>query len=159
LADGLKVLIQGLGEVPATVEFALEKERPDVTYILCNEYIMNHVPSSGGYTEPSKVVVERVARRTNTELRWQLCDIFDVKSVGEAIANVFREIKPTDEVIINYTGGAASVKLLLGASAVVLSRIMPVRIIYSLRYKDGTEIFKDQTEELKAIFKRLYEFF
>lgn len=153
------MLIQGLGEVPATVEYALEKERPDVTYIICNEYIQNNVPSAGGYTEPNKVVVERAAQQTHTRLVWQLCDIFDIKSVGDAIAKVFREIKPTDEVIINYTGGAASVKLLLGASAVVLSRIMPVRIIYSLRYPDGTKVFKDQTDELKEIFKRLYEFF
>lgn len=155
----MKILVQGLGEIPATVEFALEKEKPDVTYVLCNEYLMNHVPSSGEYKELSKAVVERAAAKTNTKLIWQLCDIFDIKSVGEAIAKVFKEIKPTDEIIINYTGGAASVKLLLGASAVVLSRIMPIRIIYSLRYKDGTEIFKDQTEDLKTIFKQLYEFF
>jgi hypothetical protein len=159
LADELKVLIQGLGEIPATIEYALEKEKPDVTYVICNEYIMNHTPSSEEYTEPNRVVVERAAKQTNTKLVWQLCDIFDIKSVGDAIAKVFREIKPTDEVIINYTGGAASVKLLLGASAVVLSRIMPVRIIYSLKYKDGTKIFKDQTEDLKTIFKQLYEFF
>lgn len=155
----MKVLIQGLGEVPATVEFALEKENPDVTYVLCNEYLMNHVPSSGEYHEPSKAILERAAQKTNTKLVWQLCDIFDVKSVGDAVAKVFKEIKPTDEVIINYTGGAASVKLLLGASAVVLSRILPIRIIYSLRYKDGTEVFKDQTDDLKSIFKQLYEFF
>jgi hypothetical protein len=155
----MKVLIQGLGEVPATVEFALEKERPDITYILCNEYIRNNIASSGEYSEPSKTVVERAAQRINTKLVWQLCDVFDVKSVGGAVADVFKQIKPGDEVVINYTGGAASVKLLLGASAVVLSRIIPIRIIYALRYKDGTEIFKDQTEELKAIFKQLYEFF
>ncbi len=155
----MKVLIQGLGEVPATVEFALEKEKPDITYILCNEYIMNNISSTGEYKDPSKVVVERAAQRTNTKVVWRVCDIFDVKSVGDAVAKIFSEIKPTDEVIINYTGGAASVKLLLGASAVVLSRIIPIRIIYSLRYKDGTEIFKDQTDDLKAIFKQLYEFF
>ena len=36
---------------------------------------------------------------------------------------------------------------------------MLIRIVYALRYKGGTEVFKDQTEELKAIFKQLYEFF
>jgi len=155
----LKVLIQGLGEVPATIEFALEKEKPDATYIICSDYQKKNVASAGGYTEPSGVVVEKKAKETNTKVIWQICDIFDVRSVGEAVANVFKEIKPEDEVIINYTGGAASVKLLLGASAVVLSRIMPIRIIYALRYKGGTEVYKDQTEELKQIFKQLYEFF
>jgi hypothetical protein len=155
----LKILIQGLGEVPATIEFALEKERPDVTYIICSDYQKKNVATAGGYTEPSDMVIEKKAAETNTKVIWQLCDIFDVRSVGEAIGKVFKEIKPEDEVIINYTGGAASVKLLLGASAVVLSRIMPIRIIYALRYKGGVEVYKDQTEELKQIFKQLYEFF
>ncbi|MEW5995632.1 MAG: hypothetical protein AB1476_04560 [Candidatus Hadarchaeota archaeon] len=155
----MKVLIQGLGEVPATIEFALETEKPDVTHIICSEYQMKNISSGGGYTEPSQVVVENAAKKSNTKIVWETCDIFDVRSVGDAVARVFGQIKTGDEVIINYTGGAASVKLLLGASAVVLSRIMPIRIIYALRYKGGTEVFKDQTEDLKAIFKQLYEFF
>ncbi|MDI6643173.1 MAG: hypothetical protein QMD95_03885 [Candidatus Hodarchaeaceae archaeon] len=155
----MKVLIQGLGEVPATIEYALEKERPDLTHIICSEFQMKNVASAGGYTEPSQVVVERAARKYNTKVIWQTCDIFDIRSVGEAISRVFREIKPDDEIVINYTGGAASVKLLLGASAVVLSRMLPIRIVYALRYKGGIEVYKDQTDELKAIFKQLYEFF
>jgi hypothetical protein len=157
--EKLKILIQGLGEVPATIEFALEKERPDLTYIVCSEYQRKNVASAGGYTEPNETVIERKARETNTRVVWQLCDIFDVRSVGDAIAQILKQLKPEDEVIINYTGGAASVKLLLGASAVVLSKFMPVRIIYALRYKDGTEIYRDQTEDLKQIFRQLYEFF
>lgn len=82
-----------------------------------------------------------------------------MKAVGAAIAEVIRELKPTDDIIINYTGGATSVKLILGASAIVLTKFLPIRIIYALRYKGGIEVFKDQTEELKAIFKQLYKFF
>lgn len=41
----------------------------------------------------------------------------------------------------------------------MLKRFLPIRIIYALRYKDGIEVFKDQTEELKTIFKQPYEFF
>ena len=155
----VKVLIQGLGEIPSTLEFALEKEKPDVTYIVCSEYQKKIVASAGGYTEPNGVVVEKAAKKTDTKVVWQLCDIFDLKAVGAAIGEVIKVVKPTDEIVINYTGGAASVKMLLGASAVVLSRFLPIRIVYALRYKNGTEIFKDQTEELKAIFKQLYEFF
>jgi len=119
---------------------------------------MKNIASAGGYTEPSQVVVERAAQKCDTKAVWRMCYIFDIRSVGDAISKVFSEIKPGDDIVINYTGGAASVKLLLGASAVVLSRIMLIRTIYALRYKGGIEVFKDQTEELKGIFKRLYEF-
>lgn len=155
----MKVLIQGLGEVPATVEFALEREKPDVAYIICTEFQMKNIATAGGYTESSQVVIENAARKSGTKVVWQTCDIFDLRSVGGAISKIFSQIKPTDEVIINYTGGAASVKLLLGASAVVLSKMIPLKIIYALRYKGGTEVYKDQTEELREIFKQLYEFF
>lgn len=40
---------------------------------------------------------------------------------------------------------------MLGTNAVVPTRFLPMRIIYALRYKDGIEVFKDQTEELKTI--------
>ncbi|MEM3401763.1 MAG: hypothetical protein QW179_01160 [Candidatus Hadarchaeales archaeon] len=155
----MKILIQGLGEVPATVEFALEKEKPDVTYIICSDFQMKNIATAGGYTEPSQTVIERAASKTGTKVVWQVCDIFDIKSVGAAISKVFSQIKPTDEVVINYTGGAASVKLLLGASAVVLSKIIPLRIVYALRYKGATEVYKDQTNDLKEVFTQLYQFF
>ncbi len=155
----MKVLIQGLGEVPTTIEFALEKERPDVTHILCSEYQMQIVASHAGYNETNEAVIKKAAEKTNTKVLFQKCDIFDPKSVGEAIAGVIKQLKPEDEIVINYTGGGASVKLLLGATAVVLSRLMPIRIIYALRYKGGIERYADQTKELKEIFKNLYEFF
>ena len=67
--EKMKVLIQGLGEVPATIEFALEKEKPDVTYIICSDYQKKNVASAGGYTEPSSIVVEKKAKETNTKVR------------------------------------------------------------------------------------------
>ena len=155
----MKVLIQGLGEIPATVIFAIEKEKPDITYILCSKYQMELVASSAGYTEKNEDVVEKAAKKTNTKVVFQKCNVFEPKSVGEAIGEIIKRIKPNDEVVINYTGGAASVKLLLGASAVVLSRFLPIRIIYALRYKGGLEKYVDQTKELKEIFRSLYEFF
>jgi hypothetical protein len=150
----MKVLIQGLGEVPATVEFAIEKEKPDVTYIFCSQFQMRSTATSCGYKRPSKDVIERTAKRFKTKVVWRPCDIFDVKSIGEALTKTFKEIKPTDEVLVNYTGGAASVKLLLGVSAILLSRKIPIKIIYALRYKAGTEIYINQTDDLKEIFKR-----
>lgn len=53
----MKVLVQGLGEVPATIELALEKERPDVTYVVCSEYQLKKIASAAGYTEPNESVI------------------------------------------------------------------------------------------------------
>jgi len=155
----MKVLIQGLGEIPATVVYALEKEKPDITYILCSKYQMEFVASPFGYTEKNEDIVKKAAEKTNTKVVFQKCNTLEPKSVGEAIGEIIKHVKPDDDVVINYTGGAASVKLLLGASAVILSKFLPIRIIYALRYKDGLEKYVDQTNELKEIFKQLYKFF
>jgi len=155
----VKVLIQSLGEVPATIELALEKEKPDITYIICSDYQMKDVASAAGYKKPNEEVIKKAAEKTGTKVVFQICDTLEPRSISEAIGKVVKQIKPDDDVAINYTGGTAGVKLLLGATAVVLSRILPIRIIYSVRYKGGIEVFKDQTEELRDIFKQLYEFF
>jgi hypothetical protein len=154
----MKVLIQGLGEVPATIEYALEREKPEVTYILCSDYQLKKTASYAGYTEPNEIVIRNAAEATSTKVVFKLCDIFDPASVCMTIAEVIREVKPTDEVVINYTGGAANVKLFLGSMGVALAKILNVRIIYALRYKDGIEVFKDQTEEIKKIFKHFSEY-
>jgi hypothetical protein len=154
----MKVVVQGLGEVPATIEFTLEKEKPEVTYIISSEYLMKKTASSAGYTEPNESVVKKAAEKTGTKVIFKMCDIFDPASVCATIAEVIRELKLTDEVVINYTGGAANVKLFLAAIAVSLAKILNVKIVYALRYPDGTEIYKDNTEEFKKIFKQVYEF-
>lgn len=154
----MKVLVQGLGEVPATIEYAIEKEKPATTYIICSEYQMKTIASAAGYTEPNESVIKKMAEKTNTKVIFKLCNVFDPGSVCATISEVLSELKPTDEIVVNYTGGAANVKLFLGATAVALSSLLHVRIIYALRYKDGTEIYKDYTEEIKGIFKKLYEY-
>ena len=155
----VKVLIQSLGEVPATIELALEKEKPDITYIISSDYQLKEVASHHGYKKSNEEVIKKAAEKTHTKVVFQICDTLEPKSISEAIGKVIKQIKQDDDVTINYTGGTAGVKLLLGATAVVLSKILPLRIIYSVRYKGGIEIFKDQTEELRDIFKHLYDFF
>jgi len=155
----VKVLIQSLGEVPATIELALEKEKPDITYIICSDYQMKNVASSAGYKKSNEEVIKNAAEKTGTKVVFQICDTLEPKSISKAIGDVIKKIKPEDQVTINYTGGSAGVKLLLGATAVVLSRILPIRIIYSVRYRKGIEVFKVQTDELREIFKQLYDFF
>lgn len=151
----MKVLIQGLGEVPTTAEFALEKEKPDVTNVICSKFQMNHVASEVGYTQPNKAVIERATKRAKSKLVWKICDNFDVKSLERCIGEIFKGIKRTDEVVINYTGGAASVRLLLGLSGIILSKKYKVKLVYAVRYKAGTEVYLDQTADLKEIFSRL----
>jgi len=155
----VKVLIQSLGEVPATIELALEKEKPDITYIICSDYQMKNVASSAGYKKSNEEIIKNAAEKTGTKVVFQICDTLEPKSISKAIGDVIKQIKPEDQVTINYTGGSAGVKLLLGATAVVLSRILPIRIIYSVRYRKGIEVFKVQTDELREIFKQLYDFF
>lgn len=155
----MKVLIQGLGEVPATIQFAIEKEKPDITYIICSEFQLKATATSAGYSESNETVIKKAAKKVGAKVIFQLCDNFEPKSISQAIGEVLKKITPQDEIVINYTGGAAGVKLLLGATAVILSRILPIRLVYALKYHDGIELYKDQTEELKAIFKQLYEFF
>ena len=155
----MKVLIQSLGEVPATIELALEKERPDITYIICSDFQLKKVASAAKYRRSNEAVIKKAAKKSGTKVVFQICDTLEPKSISEAIGKVIKQIKPEDEVTINYTGGTAGVKLLLGATAVVLSRILPIRIIYSVKYKRGIEVFKDQTKELREIFKQIYEFF
>lgn len=155
----MKILIQSLGEVPATIELALEKEKPDITYVISSDYQLKEVASKHGYKKSNEEVIKNAAKKAGTKVVFQICDTLEPKSISEAIGKVIKQIKPDDDVTINYTGGTAGVKLLLGATAVVLSKILPLRIIYSVRYKGGIEIFKDQTEELRNIFKQLYDFF
>lgn len=66
------------------------------------------------------------------------------------------ELKVNDEVIVNYTAGPATVRLVLGATGVAISKILnSVKIIYAIRYTDGTEKYFDQTEELRDLFNTL----
>jgi hypothetical protein len=155
----VKVLIQSLGEVPATIELALEREKPDITYIIYSDYQLKEVASVHGYRKSNEEIIKKAAEKTRTKVVFQICNTLEPKSISEAIGKVIKQIKPDDDVTINYTGGTAGVKLLLGATAVVLSNILPLRIIYAVRYKGGIEIFKDQTDELRDIFKQLYDFF
>lgn len=156
----MKILIQGLGEVPATIELALEKEKPDFTYIICSEYQLSYVARKAGYRWSNKNVIEKAAKKVNTKVVFQICDVFDPGSVSEAIGNIIGKIGPEDEIIINYTGGSALVRLLLGACAVISSKFLKIRLIYAVRFKrDGFEKYIDQTEELTKIFDQFYELF
>lgn len=149
-----KIVVQGLDEDPTAEKVVLDKEAPEVTYILCSDHLLEHIAKEAGYDEPNQAVLEKVAKKTNTKVVFKKCNVFDPKSVGEAMGQIIREIKPTDDVSINYSCGSATVKLVLGATAVGLSKYMNIRILYA----DAAALL-DHSKALKELFKLLYEFF
>jgi len=149
----VKVAIQGLGEVPATIELVLEKERPDVTYILASDFQLKYVASHAGYKKANEAVIKEVGKRTGTKVVFKECDCFNPKSVAGTITDVLQEIEvERDEIIINYTGGTAVVRLLLGATGFMLSGFANVRLLYAIRYPKGPSITSDQTDVIKEVF-------
>lgn len=149
----MKVAIQGLGEVPTTIELVLKKEKPDVTYIICSDYQLKYVASDAGYKEPNKEVIERAAKKTKTEVKFQKCNVFKPKSVSGTIRQILGQIDhDEDEVVINYTGGSALVRVLLGATGVVLSSIMDARLVYAIKYPKGLTLQENHTKMLRDIF-------
>lgn len=150
-----KIAILGLDENPTAEKIVLEKIKPDVAYILCSDYLLEYMAKEAGFTEPSQAVLEKVADATGTKIVLKKCNVYDPKSVSETMGEILKEIKPADEVIINYSEGSATVKLVLGATAVGLSKYMPnIKILYA----DAAALL-DHTKALKELFKLLYEFF
>lgn len=150
-----KIAIQGLGEDPTAVNVVLKTVKPELTYILCSDFQLENIAKDAGYDEPNQAVIEKAAEKTNTKVVFKKCNVFDPKSVSEVMGEIIREIKPEDEVNINYSEGTATVKLVLGATAAVLLKFMQnVRILYA----DAAALL-DHTEALKGLFKLLYEFF
>jgi hypothetical protein len=149
----MKVAIQGLGEVPTTVELVLAKERPDITYILTSDFQLKYVASHAGYKKSNEAVIQEAGKRIGTKVVFKECDCFDPRSVAGAITEVLQEIEvERDEIIINYTGGTAVVKLFLGATGFMLSGFANVRLVYAIRYPKGPNITSDQTDVIKEVF-------
>ncbi len=149
----MKIAIQGLGEVPTTIEIVLKKEKPDITYIVTSDYQLNLVAPHAGYKLSNREVIEKTARKVKTEVKFKKCDPFDPESVSKTIREILEEIDPEkDEVIVNYTGGSSLVRLLLGATGVVLPTVMKAKVLYAIKYPEGTEIMADHTRMLREIF-------
>ncbi len=150
----MKIAIQGLGEIPTTVKLLLEKEKPDISHIICSDYHLKYVASRrANYREPNKRVIEAAAKKVKSKVVFHKCNAFSPKSVAKVIREILREIDPDkDKVIINYTGGTAVVRLFLGATAVVLSALMKTKIVYAIEYPKGIKITTDHTKALRENF-------
>jgi homoserine dehydrogenase len=152
----MKVAIQGLGEVPTTVIYILERERPEVSHVVCSDYQLKFVCKVAGYDKPNEEVIKEAAEKLGTKLVFHSCDVFNPSAVGEELGKILDEVDPKrDELVINYTGGSAVVKLLFGVVGVVLSSVMKAKVVYAIKYPEGIELSEDHTGVLKDIFKRL----
>lgn len=152
----MKIAIQGLGEVPTTVLVVLEREKPEVSYIICSDYQLKHVAKDAGFDKSNEETIREKAEKLGCKVEFRVCDVFDPTSVGEILGEILAGLDPKkDEVVVNYTGGTAVVRLLLGTMGVVVSNIMKGRVIYAIKYPGGLDISRDHTEALKSIFERL----
>jgi homoserine dehydrogenase len=152
----MKVAIQGLGEVPTTLVYILERERPEVSHVVCSDYQLKFVCKAAGYDKHNEEIIKEAGEKLGIKIIFHLCDVFNPSAVGEELGKILDEVDPKrDELIINYTGGSAIVKLLLGVVGVVLSTVMKARVVYAIKYPEGIELSENHTDVLKDIFKRL----
>lgn len=146
-----------LGLHPRPIEHIIEEKRPDVCYLVASEDGLKYTAREQGYEKPNLNVIRTAARKARCKLSIHYCDPFDPESIGDALGAVLERIKPEDEVIINYSGGTQVMSLVLGSVAIVLSRIMPIQILYSTARPGKREKILDHSRELRELFHRLYE--
>jgi hypothetical protein len=152
----MKIAIQGLGEIPTTVLLVLEQEKPDVSHVICSDYQLSYVASSAGFDKPNEVVIKEAASKLGAKVVFHICDVFDPSAVGDVLGDILSKLDPKkDNLVINYTGGTAVVRLLLGTMGVVISSVMKAKVIYAVKYPKGIELAKDHTTVLRDIFERL----
>jgi len=152
----MKIAVQGLGTVPTTVIVVLEREKPDVSYVICSDYQLKHVAKDAGFKKSNEEVIKEKAEKLGCQVEFKVCDVFDPTAVGEVLGEILGGLDPKkDELVVNYTGGTAVVRLLLGTMGVVISNIMKGRVVYAIKYPGGLDVSRDHTEALKSIFERL----
>ncbi len=153
----MKVAILTLGFHPRPVEHIMLTQKPKACHVVASEDGLNYIASEHGYTKPNSTVLKETARRVRCKLSLYRCDPFDPESIGDALSKILEKIKPDDEVTINYSGGTQAMSLVLGSVAIVLTRIMPVRVLYSTRSLSGREKIFDHTQALRDLLRKLYE--
>ncbi len=153
----MKVAILTLGFHPRPVEHILFTEQPNVCHVIASEEGLNYVASEHGYIKPNSTVLKEAARRAHCKIRFYKCDPFDPESIGNALSRALAQINIDDEVIINYSGGTQAMSFVLGSVALVLTRIMPIRVLYSVRTSDGKEKIFDHTQTIRDLFRKLYD--
>ena len=153
----MRVAILTLGFHPRPLEHIILTKKPQVCYIVTSQEGLRYTASEHGYKKPNSVVLQDAARKVRCKINTLRCDPFDPESIGDAIGQIMEKIKSTDEITINYSGGTQAMSLVLGSVAIILSRVMPIKVFYSTKAPGGKEKILDHTESLKELFRRLYE--
>lgn len=153
----MKVAILTLGFHPRPVEHILASYQPNECHVVASEEGLGYVASEHGYKKPNSTVLKEAARRARCELHLYRCDPFDPESVGYALSKILEQINIEDEVVINYSGGTQAMSFVLGSVALLLTRIMPLRVLYSVRTPKGKEKIFDHTAALKDLYRKLYD--
>jgi len=152
-----KIAILTLGLHPRALELVILRKKPDVCHVIAGEDGLRYVAVEHGYKISNHEVLKNAAKRVKAKLHIYKCDPFDPESIGDALGQILENLKPDDRVMINYSGGTQAMSLVLGSVAIVLSRIMPVQILYSTKTVRGEEKIYDHSEVLKELFHKLYE--
>jgi hypothetical protein len=152
----MKVLIQSFGETPATVLSVLERERPEVSHVICSAYQLRSVAGWAGFNKPNEEVVRETAEKFGTRVIFHTCDVFDPSEVGDELRKILEGVdSEKDELVIDYTGETAVVGLLLGALGVVVSILMKAKVSYAIGPPEWLGLPKDPIDALRDIFQRL----
>lgn len=148
----MKVAIQGLGEVPTTVLLVLEREKPNVAHVICSNYQYRYVAKDAGFELPNGKMIREAANKLGIKIVFHRCDAFDPSKVGEILGGIVDKLDPEkDELIINYTGGTAVVRLLLGTLGILISAVVKTKLLYAIKYPDGVEILADHSQILREL--------
>jgi hypothetical protein len=148
----MKLAIQGLGEVPTTVLLVLRREKPEVTHVICSDYQYKYVAKDAGFDTPNGRVIREAANKLGIKIVFHRCDAFDPSKVGEILGGIIDKLDPErDELIINYTGGTAVVRLLLGTLGILISAVVKTKLLYAIKYPDGVEILADHSQILREL--------
>ena len=145
----MRVLIQGLGEVPIPVLLSIRQLQPDVASIVCYEYQLNYVHPS--FEKKNRDLIVEEARKTRTRVIFKQCDVFNPKSIRDCLLELLKAVDIFEhEVIFNYTSGSAPVRLFLGVLGVQFSRYSDrCRVMYSIKYpRQKLEIMRNHGEAL-----------
>ena len=146
----MRVLIQGLGEIPIPITLSLKKLKPDVAYILCSEYQLNYVHPK--FEKSNRDVITETARRLRINLIFKRCDVFNPKSIRDCLIDILKRHNIfDDELMFNYTSGSAPVRLFLGVLGVQLSNYTrKSHVYYTIRYdKEKVQIVKNHGGALR----------
>jgi len=152
-----KVAILTLGLHPRALELVITRKKPKVCHVVAGDDGLKYVAKEQGYNVPNSEVLKAAAKRAKSKLIIYKCDPFDPESIGDAVGQILENLKPDEQVMINYSGGTQAMSLVLGSVALVLTRVMPIQILYSTKTIKGEEKIYDHSDVLKELFHKLYE--